>query len=67
MKRRITGFNKDDEGDWRAILECRHYQHVRHDPPLTVREWVITESGRNSKLGCELECRKCEEGAAADL
>ena len=66
MKRKIIGYNKDDEGHWRAELECRHYQHVRHDPPLTSREWVTTETGRSSRLGHELECRKCDGDMAPD-
>lgn len=60
MKRRIIGFDKDDKRDWRAELECGHYQHVRHDPPLIVRGWVLSEVGRNEKLGVELDCKKCE-------
>ena len=67
MIRSITGFDKDDSGDWRAKLECGHYQHVRHDPPLRVREWVLTEEGRRSRLGGELECRKCDEGVPPDF
>ena len=33
MKRRIVGFHQDEEQHWVAELECRHNQHVRHDPP----------------------------------
>jgi len=62
MKRSITGFDQDVEGHWRAKLECGHYQHVRHDPPLRVREWVLTEIGRAQKVGAEIDCRKCDEG-----
>jgi len=67
MKRKIIGFDQDEEGAWRAALECHHYQHVRHDPPLISRDWVLTESGRGSRLGSDLECRKCDEGADADF
>jgi hypothetical protein len=67
MKRSITGFDLDDEGHWRAELECRHYQHVRHEPPLRSREWVLSEAGRASRLGFELDCKKCEEGLPPDL
>jgi hypothetical protein len=67
MKRPITGFDLDEDGDWRARLGCGHYQHVRHDPPLTVREWVMTEQGRASRIGEELECRKCKDGAPPDF
>lgn len=61
MKRKIVGFDKDDENDWRAELDCGHFQHVRHKPPLVIREWVLTETGRREKLGEELECKKCDE------
>ena len=67
MKRKITGFEKDDEDHWRAILDCGHRQHVRHDPPLTTRNWVLTEEGRALRLGFKLDCKRCdEEGASAD-
>ena len=59
MKRQILRFDEDDEGHWRAELECGHYQHVRHDPPLVTREWVLTPEGRAARTGNLLECRKC--------
>jgi len=61
MQRAIIGFETDEEGHWRALLECGHKQHVRHDPPWTVREWVTTEEGRATRLGSVLECKKCDE------
>ena len=64
MNRRIIGYDKDEQGDWRAKLECGHYQHVRHRPPLVSREWVLTEEGRKSRLGFELNCKRCDEEAA---
>ncbi len=67
MKRKITAFDQDDDGDWRAKLDCRHYQHVRHDPPLTTREWVLGETGRAAKIGEAIECRKCEELSPPDF
>lgn len=67
MNRKITGFDKDDENDWRAKLECGHFQHVRHKPPLMTREWVLTEVGRGEKLGVELDCKKCAEGKPKDF
>jgi hypothetical protein len=42
------------KGHWMAELECGHNQHVRHDPPYVERPWVITEHGRQSRLGHEL-------------
>lgn len=67
MKRKIIGFGKDEEGDWRAELDCRHFQHVRHKPPLVSREWILTETGRQEKLGVELECKKCDERKPPDF
>jgi hypothetical protein len=59
--RRIVGFYQDEEGHWVAELECGHSQHVRHDPPWQVREWVTTPEGRADRLGQTLECRRCDE------
>jgi len=67
MMSRITGFDRDDDGDWRAMLECGHYQHVRHDPPLRTREWVLTEKGRAEMIGAELNCVKCETNTPKDF
>jgi len=50
-----------------AKLSCRHYQHVRHDPPLRVREWVLTAEGRTSRIGQELNCKKCDEDQPGDF
>ncbi len=61
MQRRIVGVERDEEGHWVARLECGHGQHVRHDPPWMLREWVITEEGRASRLGRGLECKRCDE------
>jgi Protein of unknown function (DUF3565) len=61
MQRRIVGFHQDDEQHWVAALECGHTQHVRHDPPWQVREWVTTAEGRTAWLGRSLECRRCDE------
>jgi hypothetical protein len=63
MRRAIIGFHRDEENHWVADLECGHGQHVRHDPPWMVREWVTTEEGRRSRLGSELDCKRCEEEA----
>ena len=61
MFRKIIAFDVDDEGAWRAELDCGHYQHVRHNPPLITREWVLTPEGRAEKLGETLVCKKCDE------
>lgn len=67
MKQKITRFDQDEERHWRAKLACGHYQHVRHDPPLMSREWVLTATGREEKIGAKLECRKCDEKSPANF
>ncbi len=57
---RIVGFDVDGEGHWVALLSCGHRQHVRHDPPLVERPWVLTELGRAGRLGTALRCVRCE-------
>jgi Protein of unknown function (DUF3565) len=63
MKKAIIGFHQDEQGDWVADLACGHGQHVRHQPPLTSRPWVLTEAGRIGHLGQPLNCLKCEENS----
>ena len=60
MKRRIIGYHQDERGDWVAELDCHHGQHVRHQPPFTLRPWVESQSGRNSRLGMHLNCVRCD-------
>lgn len=63
MKRSIIGFHKDEHDDWVADLVCGHTQHVRHNPPWQLRPWVVTQEGRNSKLGTLLNCKNCDREA----
>jgi hypothetical protein len=63
MKQPIVGYHTDEEGHWVAELACGHGQHVRHDPPWQVREWVTTPEGRDSRPGVELDCLKCEQAS----
>jgi len=60
VQRAIEGFHLDHLGDWVADLSCGHGQHVRHKPPFWVREWVLTKAGRDSRVGVELDCVRCE-------
>lgn len=66
MQQPIAGYHLDQENHWVAELACGHNQHVRHDPPWQVREWVTTAEGRRSRLGEMLECKKCEQAAPRD-
>lgn len=60
MRRTISGFHQDDAGDWVAELSCLHGQHVRHRPPFQDRPWVITEAGRQERLGTDIDCPLCD-------
>ena len=66
MKQEIVGYHLDEDGHWVARLQCRHQQHVRHDPPLISRPWVLTQEGRERLLGYAIECKKCDENAPRD-
>ncbi len=57
----ITGFHQDDQADWVAELSCGHGQHVRHQPPLSLRPWVLSSEGRQKYIGTILNCKKCDE------
>ena len=59
-QRRITSFHQDTEGHWVAELECGHTQHMRHQPPWTVRPWVLTQEGRDSFIGTPVPCPLCD-------
>jgi hypothetical protein len=63
--RPIAGFHQDAEAHWVADLACGHGQHVRHDPPWQNRPWVLTDEGRQSRLGIELNCVLCDREAHA--
>ena len=60
MQRRITGFVRDEHGDWVASLDCGHRQHVRHDPPFKSRPWVVSAEGRADRVGKEWPCPLCD-------
>ncbi|MCB0323744.1 MAG: DUF3565 domain-containing protein [Bdellovibrionales bacterium] len=61
MERTIVGFEQDSEGHWKAVLDCGHRQHVRHNPPLISRPWVLSEEGRNLHLETILDCVLCDD------
>jgi hypothetical protein len=68
VQRLMVGFEQDEHGDWVALLECGHRQHVRHRPPWQERPWVVNAEGRESRVGQPLECWLCDAEAetAAD-
>ena len=62
----ITGYHQDEDGHWIAELACGHQRHVRHDPPMQHRPWVLSESGRAQQLGTPIPCGLCDQESAAD-
>ena len=55
----ITSWSQDDDGDWVAILDCGHRQHVRHHPPWQSRPWIVTDAGRAAHVSLPLPCPWC--------
>lgn len=66
MERAITGYHRDEEGDWVAELSCGHGQHVRHRPPFQLRAWVLEADGRRERLGTPLDCPLCDRAEPTD-
>jgi hypothetical protein len=58
--RTIDGFHADEVGDWVAELSCLHDQHVRHRPPFWDRPWVLSEDGREDRIGSAIDCPLCD-------
>lgn len=63
MNRRMLSFLQDEAGDWIAELDCGHRRHVRHRPPLAERPWVLSQAGRQARLGTLIECLYCRAEA----
>jgi hypothetical protein len=34
---------------------------------MTTRHWVLSEEGRESRVGFELDCKRCDEEAPATV
>ena len=60
MERAITGFVQDEAGDWVALLECLHRQHLRHNPPFRSAPWVLDKGERQKRIGAPLDCPLCD-------
>jgi hypothetical protein len=60
VQRRIVGFVADVFGDWAALLECHHRQHVRHRPPFRPAPWVEDPAERDRRVGSTLNCPLCD-------
>lgn len=62
MHHAITGYFQDEAGHWVAKLDCGHGQHLPHNPPKANNAWVLTQTGRDDKIGVVLMCKKCIAG-----
>jgi tellurite resistance-related uncharacterized protein len=51
---------EDEAGDPIAQLDCGHARHVRHEPPLSERPWVLDPAERNARIGSLLDCARCQ-------
>jgi tellurite methyltransferase len=60
MHRAMTGFRRDDDGDWVAELSCLHSQHIRHDPPFWEAAWIDDDDQRARRVGEPLDCPLCD-------
>ncbi len=60
MRRTMTGFHLDDDGDWVAELSCLHRQHVRHRPPFWEAAWIEGAAERLARIGEPLDCPLCD-------
>jgi tellurite methyltransferase len=58
--RAVVGFVADDAGDWVALLECHHRQHVRHRPPFRSAPWVGDAAERDRRVGTTMSCPLCD-------
>ena len=67
VQRLMVGFEQDEHGDWVALLECGHRQHVRHRPPWQERPWVVSAEGREGRVGLPLECPLCDGEAEPEI
>ena len=54
--RRVFMMNRD-YSEFRNSLG----QHVRHDPPWMLREWVLHKETRAERIGSLMDCKKCDE------
>ena len=61
VPRKIVDFHLDEAGEWVAELECGHEEHVRHNPPWTIRPWITTPQDRLEHLEQHLECMSCNQ------
>ncbi len=62
MQRAMVSYRRDPEDNdaWVAVLDCWHGRHLRHEPPLRERSWVLDPAERTARLGTLVDCLKCD-------
>lgn len=58
-RRVIVAFDRDEQGDYFALLDCGHRRHMRHRPPLESRPWILSAEGQQAFIGQPLPCQHC--------
>jgi tellurite resistance-related uncharacterized protein len=66
LQRTILEFEKDEEDDWRVVLDCGHKRHLRHDPPREIRPQLSDPSVRESAIGNTIDCGRCRQRLLPD-
>lgn len=61
MERTILGFEQDDEGEWKLLLDCGHQRHLRHDPPRETRPELFEVASREAAVGGKIPCGLCAQ------
>jgi hypothetical protein len=62
MDHAISGFFQNNAGHWVAKLACKHELQFQHNPPEANNAWVLTQTGRDDKIGVLLFCVNCLAG-----
>ncbi len=60
VQRAMTGFRRDELGDWVADLSCLHSRHIRHRPPFSEAAWIEDDAARADRIGQLLDCPLCD-------
>ena len=66
MERAILEFEKDEDGEWRVLLDCGHKRHLRHEPPREVRPELADPLAREQAIGQTIECGRCVQRVLPD-
>jgi tellurite resistance-related uncharacterized protein len=60
MQCRIAGVQQDNAGDWMALLDCLHRQHLREQPPFAECARILGDKERAEHPGATPDSPLCE-------